>query len=347
MRVRFSPASIAQHPLKPLVVAAALLMTMAQPAQAQINAHSIKFGYGVPEEHPIGQGATKFSELVSQKSGGKIKVRNYPNSALGADQQMVSAAQGGVQEVVAVSSAPMVGVVKEFALFDLPFLFGDEKQADAVLDGAVGRGILDKLTDKGLIGLCYFENGFRNVTNSKRPITKLEDISGLKLRTLQSPVYIDAFNALGANAVPMPFPEVYSALETKAIDAQENPYANIYQSKYYEVQKYLSATKHAYGPLPLMVSKKFWDKLNGDERKVFQDSCVEARLYQRKVNREQSAKLLTELQAKGMVYNEIAPAEVTRIRQKLQPVVDKYTKQLGEDLVKQANAEIDKVKAQK
>ena len=224
-------------PVAALTLAAHLLFAAAQ-AGAQVNEHSIKFGYGTPSEHPIGQGATKFAELVGQKSNGKIKIRNYPASALGADMQMVSATQGGVQEVVAVSSAPLVGIVKDFGLFDFPFLFANEKEADAVLDGPVGRKLLDKLADKGIVGLCYFENGFRNVTNSKRPITKMEDIAGLKLRTLQSPVYIETFNTLGANAVPMPFPEVYQALESKAIDAQENPYANIHASKYYEVQKY-------------------------------------------------------------------------------------------------------------
>ena len=175
----------------------------------------------------------------------------------------------------------------------------------------------------------------------------MEDIAGLKRRTFQSPVYLDTFNTLGANAVPMPFPEVYTALETKAVDGQENPYANIHASKYNEVQKYLSVTKHAYGLLPVMVSGRFWAKLTPDEKKILQDSCAEAREYQRKVNRDQGATLLAELKAKGMVVNEVAPEEIAKMRQKLKPVVDKYTKEVGEDLVKQTYAEIDKVKGQK
>lgn len=335
--------------IKSLVLGTAmpLLFAAAPAGAADIKEHTIKLGYGVPEEHPIGQGVNKFAELVGQKSGGKIKVNKFPASVLGGDMQMVSAAQGGVQEMLAVSSAPLVGLVKEFAIFDFPFIFANEKEADAVLEGPVGKKLLDKLAEKNLIGLCYFENGFRNVTNSKRPITKLEDIAGLKLRTIQSPVYLDTFNTLGANAVPMPFPEVFGALESKAIDGQENPYANIHASKYYEVQKYLSVTKHAYAPLPVMASKKFWDKLTGDEKKVFQDSCAEARQYQLKVNREQGAKLLADLKAKGMVVNEIAPPEIARMREKVKPVVDKFAKQVGEDLVKQTNSEIEKVKAKK
>jgi tripartite ATP-independent transporter DctP family solute receptor len=322
----------------------ALLCTAMPGSAADIKDRSMKLGYGIAEEHPLGQGANRFAQLVDQKSGGKMKVKNYPANQLGSESAMISAAQGGIQEIVIPSSAPVVSVVKEFALFDLPFLFADEREADAVLDGPVGKSLLDKLSGKGLTGLCYWENGFRHVTNSKRPIAKAEDIRGLKIRTMQSPVYIDTFNTLGANAVPMSFTELYSALETRAIDAQENPYAIIHANKMNEVQKYLSATKHSYAPFVVMVGKKYWDKLSADEQKVLRDSCVEARDYQRKVSRELNAKILADLKAKGMVFNEIPPEEVAKMRQELKPVVDKYTKELGEDLVKQTYAAIEKAK---
>jgi tripartite ATP-independent transporter DctP family solute receptor len=257
---------------------------------------------------------------------------------------MISATRGGVQDMVIPSSAPLVPLVKEFALFDLPFLFADEKEADAVLDGPVGRKLLDKLAEKDLIGLCYWENGFRNVTNSKRAIAKADDLQGLKIRTMQSPVYIDTFNTLGANAVPMAMTEVFSALETKAIDAQENPYQIIYASKFEDVQKYLSATRHAYAPYVIIAGKKFWNKLSPDERKILQDACVEARDYQRKLSREANAKVLAELQAKGMLFNEVPPAEAAKMRERIKPVVDKYTKEIGQDLVKETYAEIEKAK---
>jgi tripartite ATP-independent transporter DctP family solute receptor len=216
-----------------------------------------------------------------------------------------------------------------------------------VLDGPVGKKLLDKVSEKNLVGLCYWENGFRHVTNSKRPIAKADDVQGLKIRTMQNPVYTDVFNTLGANAVPMAMTEVYTALETKAVDAQENPYAIIHASKFNEVQKYVSATKHTYAPAPVLVGKKFWDKLTPDEQKILQDSCIEARDYERKVSREQSAKVLADLKAKGMAFNEIPPEEVAKMREKVKPVVDKYTKEIGEDLVKQTYAEIDKVRKQK
>ena len=325
----------------------ALVLTATSTSAADIKDRTIKFTYVLPKDHPYGQGAAKFAELVDKKSGGKLKVKTYSDGTLGSEVQTISATQGGVQEMTLVSSAPIVSIVKEFALFDFPFLFTDEKEADAVLDGPVGKKLLDKLGDKGLIGLCYWENGFRNVTNSKRPIAKADDIQGIKIRTMQNPVYTDVFNALGANAVPMAMTEVYAALETKAIDAQENPYAIIHASKFNEVQKYVSATRHSYAPAPVLVGKKYWEKLTPDEQKILQESCLEARDFERKVNREQAAKVLADLKAKGMVFSEIPPEELAKMRERVKPVIAKYTKEVGEDLVKQTYAEIEKVRARK
>ena len=240
-------------------------------AQAQVSSHNIKFGYSVSETHPIGKGVSKFSDLVSEKSGGKIKVKAYPAAQLGSESQMISATQGGVQEMIGMSSAPLVGIVKDFALFDLPFMFSSEKEVDAVVDGSVGTKLFEKLTKKGVVGLCYWENGFRHVTNSKRPIAHLEDFKGLKIRTMQNPVFVDMFNTLGANAVPMAWPEVYSALETKAIDAQENPALIVSSFKINEVQKYLSITKHAYSTYAKIVSTNIWEKYRSLELVILKD----------------------------------------------------------------------------
>jgi TRAP-type transport system periplasmic protein len=321
-----------------------LLLSASGSEASGVSERAIKLGYGIQEEHPLGKGVNRFVEIVNEKTGGKFKIRTYPNGSLGSESQMISATQGGVQEIVIPSSAPVVGVVKEFAVFDLPFLFNTEKEADAVLDGPVGQQLLDKLTSKGLIGLCFWENGFRVVTNSKRPITKSEDIGGLKIRTMQSPVYIDAFNTLGANAVPMAFTEVYTALETKAIDAQENPFGIIHASKFNEVQKYLSATKHSYAPYVVIVGKRFWDRLSAEEKKFLQDACIEARGFQRQVSREENAKILEDLKSKGMVYNELSPEELEKMQLKLKPVVDKFTKEVGPELVGQTRAEIEKAR---
>lgn len=313
---------------------------------ADIKERTIKYAVIYDLKHPHGLGAQKFAELVGQRSANKLKVKIYASGMLGGEVQMLSSMQGGTVEMSAIASSQLVGIIKEFAALDLPFLFNNEKEADAVVDGPVGKQLLERLPAKGLVGLSWFEHGFRNLTNSKRPVQKLEDIQGLKVRVQQNSVAIDTFNALGANAVPMPFPELYSALEQKAVDGQENPYTTVESAKLYEVQKYLSITKHSYTPLPLLMSKKFWDGLSADEKKIIQDAALEAAVFQRKANREVNEKSLQALKAAGMQVTTIAPSEMDRIRSKVQPVIVKYSAQVGEPLVKQLYGEIEKVRKQ-
>jgi tripartite ATP-independent transporter DctP family solute receptor len=293
-------------------------------------------------EHPQGLGAKKFADLVEQKSGGKIKVRVFPGGQLGGDLQNVSALQGGTLDLMVLNAGLLVGIVKDFAVLDLPFLFNTAEEADAVVDGPVGTKLFEKLPDKGLVGLGYFELGFRNVTNSKRPIVKAEDFQGIKLRVLQSPLFIDLFNTLGANTVAMPFPEVYTALEQRVIDGQENPVTVIFDTKFQEVQKYLSLTRHIYNAQSVIMGKKTWDKLSEEERKIVQASLNEAEAYQRQVSREKSLQVLEDLKKAGMQVNEVSPQEIARIREKIKPVVDKYAKEAGEPLMAEVNAEIAK-----
>jgi tripartite ATP-independent transporter DctP family solute receptor len=311
---------------------------------ADFAERTVKVSYVVPKDHPYGLGIAKFTDLVAAKTGGKMKVRGYADGQLGAEVQSLSAAKGGVLEMAVVSTAAAATTVKDFGLFDLPYLFNDSKEADAILDGAVGQRALGKLMDTGLFGLCYWENGFRHVTNSRRPIQKLEDFKGLKIRTIQNPVFIDVFNTLGANATPLAFTEVYSALDSKAIDGQETPYSSIYTSRFFEVQKYVSETKHIYGAAVVVVSRKLWDALSSDEKKALQEGCNEARDYERSVNREQDPKLVAELKAKGMQYNDVRPEERARIRDALKPVYDKHAKELGEDLFRQMSGELNKMR---
>lgn len=332
---------------KTLIIAAAAALPLAALAQqaGDFKERTVRVSHVVPKDHPFQVGIDKFAELVAQKTGGKMKMRGYPDGQLGAELQSISSAQGGVLEMTLVSTAATASVVKEFGVYDLPFLFNDFKEADLLLDGPVGRKLLDKLPEKNLVGLCYFENGFRHVTNSRRPISKAEDLKGLKIRTIQNPVFIDIFNTLGANATPMPFTEVFTALESKAIDGQETPYSNIYGNKFYEVQKYVSNTGHIYGAAVMLVGKKFWDQLSGAEQKLLQESCNAARDHERSFNRAEDPKLLAQIKAKGAVYTEIAPAERARMRELLKPVYEKYARNLGEDLVKQTLAELDKHRA--
>jgi TRAP-type transport system periplasmic protein len=289
-----------------------------------IQERTIKFGHLNNADHPTSTGVKKFAEIVAAKSGGKITVKEYASSQLGNELQQQSALQGGVQEMLVASTTSLAGIVKEFGLFDFPFLFSNAQQADAMVDGPLGKMLGAKLADKGVVVLGFFDLGFRNVTNSKRPITKAEDLEGLKLRVIPNPVFLETFKTFKANPIPMPFAELYGALESKAVDGQENPYAVILSSKLFEVNKYASGTNHVYATNPVQVSKRFWDKLSPTEQKLLQDAAIEAQNYQRVVSREVSSKALAELKAKGMVHNEIAPAELARMRAAVKPVHDKF-----------------------
>ena len=324
-----------------------LVGALSTAAAADIKARSIKMPVVNNIDHPQGIGAKKFAELVEQKSGGKIKVKVFAGGTLGGEQQVASAMQGGTIEVSMMAPAQLVGNYKEFLVLDLPFAFASEREADIVLDGPFGKKLLEKMPAKGLVGLAYMEQGYRSISNSKRPINKLEDIQGLKIRTIQNPLYVDMLNTLGANAVPMAFTELYTALETRTVDGQENPYATLEASKFYEVQKFMSATKHIYNPQLLLTSKKFWDTLSADEKKIFQDAANEARDYQRKIAREMSDKSRQFLIKSGMQINDIAPQELARMRAKVKPLVDKYSVQIGEPLVKEFYAELEKASKQK
>ena len=321
----------------------ALLPVSAALAQ-DIKERTIKFAFQNQKGHPQAEGAQKFADLVAQKSANKIQVKLFAGGTLGGDLQTVSALQGGTVEMTVLNAGILSSQVKAFEVFDFPFLFASPQEADAVVDGPFGKGLFDKLTEKNLIGLAYWELGFRNLTNSKRPITKVEDIAGLKIRVIQSPIYIDMFNALGATATPMPFPELYPALEQRAVDGQENPFTLIRTSKLYEVQKHVAVTRHVYNPQAVLIGKKLWDQLSPAEKKIIDDSAKEATRYQRELSRKQSDEALAELKKLGMQVTEFSPAEMQRIRDKVKPVIDKHTAAVGADVVKQVQDEIAKVR---
>ena len=312
-------------------------------AQAQVEDRTIRIGTTVPADHPISLGAKKFAEIAGARSGGKFKVKDYPALALGPELQQQSALIGGVQEMFVPSSATLAGIVREFALLDLPFLIRNAAQADALMDGPFGQALLAKLPERGLVGLAIWENGLRHITNSRHPILRLEDVQGLKIRVQQNPIFIDMFKALKANPVPMSFGEVYGALETKALDAQENPLLVARSAKLYEVQKYASTTGHAYGVVIVLASKKFWDKLSADERKLLQAAALEARDYQRQVSRDQARKALNDLRAAGMQVNEVSAAELARMRQATQPVADRVLQTYDPALVRLLRSELERI----
>ncbi|MBN9445873.1 MAG: TRAP transporter substrate-binding protein [Bosea sp.] len=319
----------------------------AAPALAQdIQDRTIKFGYFVNAESPVGHGVRKFAEIVAAKSGGKLKVREFPAAQLGNENQQQSALIAGTQEMAAPGSPQLVGAVKEFGLLDFPYIVSTLPQADALLDGPFGQSLLKTLPAKGIVGLGYFENGFRHVTNSKRPIAKPEDLEGLKIRVIPNPVFLETFKSFKANPVPMPFAELYGALESKAVDGQENPYSVILSNKFFEVQKFVSATNHVYAANIVLVSKKFWDSLSAAEQKMMNEAADEARGYQRQVSRAAAQKAIGDLQAKGAQFNEVSAAEQVRMREIAKPAIDKFASQYDAGIVKLYNDELARIRKQ-
>lgn len=323
------------------LIAALCALCFAAGACAQdIQERTIRFGHLNNPDHPVSFGVKRFAELVAKKSGGKLKVQEFPASQLGNELQQQSALQGGVQEMSAPATTSLAGIVKEFGLIDFPFSVNSFEQADALLDGPFGQALLAKLPEKGLVALGYWDLGFRNVTNSKRPINKAEDLEGLKIRVIPNPVFLETFKAFKANPVPMPFAELYGALEARAVDGQENPYAVILSNKFFEVQKYLSATNHVYAANIVLVSKKFWDRLSPAEQKIMREAANEARVYQRQVSRAAAQKAVADLTAKGMQVNQVAPAELARMRTIAKPVTDKFAASYDPAIVKLYQSEL-------
>jgi tripartite ATP-independent transporter DctP family solute receptor len=322
-----------------LIVAGSALAVSS--AFAQFQERNIKISNGVAESHPVGNGIKRMQEVLNAKSGGKLKLTAFWSGSAGGDLQATQALRAGTQEMVVTSSSPLVGIVKELGAFDLPFMFASEKEVDAVLDGPAGQFFNKKLEEAGLINLAYWENGFRYLTNSKKPVTKWEDLEGIKVRVMQNNIFLDTFKTLGTNAVPMAFGEVFTALETKTIDGQENPFVTIDTSKFHEVQKFLSVTRHAYTPFLVLYSKPMWDKLSAQEQAVLREAAMEGQKIQRAVIREAEGKSLAALKARGMQVNEISGAEQRRMFEKVKPVYDRNAPAIGADAI---NAVVDALK---
>jgi len=327
-------------------IAGAVLL-ISTSAFAQFAERTIKFTNGVNADHPVAAGVKRMQEVLDAKTGGKIKINAFWGGSAGGDLPATQALRAGTQEMVCTSGSPLVGIVKELGVFDLPFLIANEKEADALLDGPVGLYFNKKLEAAGLVNISYWENGFRNLTNSKRPVTKVEDFEGVKIRVMQNNIFLDTFKTLGSNAVPMAFGEVFTALETHTIDGQENPFATIETGKLYEVQKYLSVTRHAYSPFFVLYSKKLWDQLNPQEQAVIREAAAEGQKAQRAANRAKEIDALAILKTKGMQVNELSPFELARIQAKVKPVYDKHAATIGSEAINLVFGELKKIRGGK
>lgn len=313
-------------------------------AQAQFKERNFRVSNGVSKEHPMGNGLAKMGACTLEKSGGKMKIQAFWDGALGSDLTGTQSVRTGSLDMVITSTAPVVSIVPALGVFDLPFLFNNAGEADQVLDGKVGDWFSAKLPAVGLVNLAWWENGFRHTTNSKRPITKVEDFDGVKMRVMQNTIFLDTFKTLGTNAVPMAFTEVYSALETKTVDGQENPFTNIENMKFYEVQKYLTLTKHAYSPTLVLFSKKIWDTLSPQEQTTLRECALQGRDEQRRANRAMEARSVDNLKAKGMAVNEIAPAEMQRIRERSSVIYERHAKAIGDEAITMVSSELKRIR---
>lgn len=316
-------------------------------AGSAVAAVTGKVGHAMPESHPQAIAMNKFVELAAKYTNNNVQLKAFHSAVLGSDEKQLQGVQAGTQEFYIGTLAPLSTRIKEVQVWDLPFMFANTKEVYALLDGESSKKIFQKLDGTGLHGLMWTGMGFRNLSNSKRPVTKLDDISGLKIRVMANPVALDTWKTIGANAVPMAFAEVFTALEIKAIDGQENPLVHMYSNKMQEVQKFISLTNHVYTPVALVVSEKFWKGLSDADKAGIQKAADEAKLLQRKLLDEGDKDVIGKFEQAGVKVNEIAPAELAKIQEKVKPVVAKFAPQIGEDFIKGFYAEIDKARAAK
>ncbi len=260
----------------------------------------LTLGHGAAVGNPRHEAAVKFAEVVKARSGGRIEVQVAPSAQLGDDAAMVTALRTGALDMSANSQGAVANAVPEYAAFGMPFLFSSPAAAFKLLDGPLGKELADKSAEKGLVLLGTWDNGIRQMTNSKRPITKVEDMKGLKMRVPPDATLVDIMKSLGAESQQIKFAELYVALQQGVVDGQENPLVNIHASKLYEVQKHLALTNHQFQMTPFLMSKRSWDKLSDADRKAVQEAAAEATALQRKLSAEADAKLLVDLKAKGV-----------------------------------------------
>ena len=329
---------------KQLAIAAALGTLAVGSAFAAVTA---RLGHAMPESHPQATAMNKFAELAGKYTNNNVQIKVFHSALLGSDEKMLQAVQSGTQEFYMGTLQPLSTRIKEIQVWDLPFLFANTKEVYAVLDCPAMKKIFKQMEPTGLIGLTYTGIGFRNLSNSKHPVTKLEDIKGLKVRVMANPVALETWKTLEANAVPMAFSEVFTALEIKAIDGQENPLIHMYANKMQEVQKFISLTNHVYTTVAIVASKKFWDGLSDADKQGLQKAATEAGLLQRQLLDEGDKEVVAKFEKAGVKVNAVSAEELKRIQDKLKPVTAKFAPQIGEDFLKEFNAEIEKARAAK
>ncbi|MDR2946381.1 MAG: TRAP transporter substrate-binding protein [Candidatus Adiutrix sp.] len=321
--------------MKKLVVALLCVMMLALTAGATLALaqakHVIRFATAIEPESHYANGMRKFKELAEKYSNGAIEVQLFYSGQLGDERALVEAMGMGMVEMAICSSAPMVNFSKDFMVFDLPFLVTDRAKAFAVLDGPVGQKILATMESKGVKSLGFWENGFRNITNSKLAIRTPEDLKGIKIRTMENPIHMDLFSTLGANPTPMAWGELFLALQQGTVDAQENPLIIIETSKYPEVQKYLTLTGHVYAPSVVSISKSIFEAYPKEIQDVILKAEKEARDWERDFCIQKDNELVAVLVSQGMEAIEVDKAAWAKAAA---PVYEHFKNEINQDYVK-------------
>lgn len=301
------------------------------------QAETLRFASEASRSDTQFAGGEKFNELLKAKTAGALEIKVYADSSLGNAQAAISGVRGGTIDIAVSGSNNFTGLAAHLGVLDIPFMFKDTAHAYRVLDGKTGQELLDKLGEFGMKGLAYWDNGWRELTNSRGPVRTPADVKGLKVRTTGSPAHIEAFKLLGANPVPMPLSELYTALEMKTVDAQEHPLGVLWSAKLYEVQKHLSLTNHAYSALIVVMNKAKFDALPPAQQKALVEAASEAGQYQRKLNNDNMSKIVADLKKTGMqVVEKVDPAPFLEITKPgRQTFVSKFG---GEKYIKEIDA---------
>jgi tripartite ATP-independent transporter DctP family solute receptor len=309
--------------LKPFALAA-VLAAAATGVQAQTV---LRIGYATSPTSHYGVGTTAFCDEMEKGTQGRYKCQQFPSSALGGEREQIEAVQLGTQDLVNTSTGPLGNFVPEVRIVDIPFLFRDYDHARKVMDGPIGQDLQKKMAAKGLINLAWTENGFRHMTNSKRPINSAEDAAGLKMRTMENKVHMEGYKTFGILPTPMPFPELFTALQQGTVDGQENPIPVILASKFSQVQKHLSLTGHVYSPAAIILSPAVWNKLSAADKTVFTEAAKKAATAQRKKVNDDEASGIAQLRAEGVQVIEKVNGE--SFRKAVAPAYAGFAKEFG------------------
>jgi tripartite ATP-independent transporter DctP family solute receptor len=313
--------------LKPLALAAVLAAATGA-AQSQTV---LRIGYATSATSHYGVGTTAFCDEMEKGTQGRYKCQQFPSSALGGEREQIEAVQLGTQDLVNTSTGPLGNFVPEVRIVDIPFLFRDYDHARKVMDGPIGQDLQKKMAAKGLINLAWTENGFRHMTNSKRSINSAEDASGLKMRTMENKVHMEGYKTFGILPTPMPFPELFTALQQGTVDGQENPIPVILASKFSQVQKHLSLTGHVYSPAAIILSPAVWNKLSAADKVVFAEAAKKGAAAQRKKVNDDEASGIAQLRAEGMQVIEKVNGE--SFRKAVAPAYANFAKEFGADKI--------------